>query len=223
MGAFPCGVETAPQIPQPTLLYHITHVRNLTSVLARGGLLACGDLRRLDVGYTDIAHQHIQDRRAAKKVLRGPGGVLHDYIPFYFAPRSPMLFTISKGNVEGYAEGQKPVIYLLTTAQHIQSLPLPFVFTDGHGAMQVTRYFNDLDELACVDWRVMRASSWHDMDEDLDRKRRRQAEFLVHHVVPWTAILGIAVMSAPIQAQVQTLISAAAYRPPVRVRRDWYY
>jgi hypothetical protein len=223
MGAIQCGVETVLPAPQPTYIYHITHIRNLPSILARGGLLACGDLRRLDVGYTDIAHQHIQDRRAAKRVLRGPGGVLHDYVPFYFAPRSPMLFAISKGRVEGYDEGQEPVIYLVTTTQHIQMLALPFVFTDGHGTMDVTKYFDHLDDLGRVDWNIMRARYWHDTDEHLDRKRRRQAEFLIHRAVPWGAILCLGVMSAPMQAQVQALIRAEAHRPPVRIHRDWYY
>ncbi|NQU65245.1 MAG: DUF4433 domain-containing protein, partial [SAR324 cluster bacterium] len=33
--------------------------------------------------YKNIAHSTIQDKRANTKVPCGPGGCLHDYIPFY--------------------------------------------------------------------------------------------------------------------------------------------
>lgn len=74
--------------------------------MAIEGLLSYTALRRQRIGYTNIAHQNIQDRRAYRQVPFDPGGVLHDYVPFYFAPRSPMLYTISRGNVVGYEQGQ---------------------------------------------------------------------------------------------------------------------
>jgi len=79
-------------IPQPTLIFHITHVNNLPLILAAGGLRTCQDLRNANVGYTDVAYQTPQDRRASVNVPCGPGGTLHHYVPFYFAPRSPMLY-----------------------------------------------------------------------------------------------------------------------------------
>ena len=72
--------------------------------------MATNSLRRQRINYVDIAYQGIQDRRATTRVPCGAEGVLHDYVPFYFAPRSPMLYTIHKGNVESYREGQAPVI-----------------------------------------------------------------------------------------------------------------
>lgn len=77
----------------PIPIYHITHIDNLTSILNLGGLMANSRLRRQRINYLDIAHERIQDRRARTSVPCGAGGVLHDYVPFYFAPRSPMLFT----------------------------------------------------------------------------------------------------------------------------------
>ncbi|MBZ8182847.1 DUF4433 domain-containing protein [Oscillatoria salina IIICB1] len=84
----------------PTPIYHITHVNNLSSILNSSGLIAFNQLKQQRANYTDIAHQTIQDRRARKQVPCGAGGVLHDYVPFYFAPRSPMLYTINRGNVQ---------------------------------------------------------------------------------------------------------------------------
>jgi hypothetical protein len=53
--------------------------------------------KKKEMGYHNIAYQGAQGKRATKLVARPPMGVIHDYVPFYFAPRSPMLFTIDKG------------------------------------------------------------------------------------------------------------------------------
>jgi len=47
----------------------------------------------------DISMHSVQGHRAVKAVPVPPGGTLHDYVPFYFAPRSPMLRTLEGGNV----------------------------------------------------------------------------------------------------------------------------
>ena len=84
-------------VPVPTPIYHITHVNNLPLIMADRGLRCNADLRRGRVAYSDIAYGNIQDRRARTAVTCGPRGLLHDYVPFYFGPRSPMLLTISSG------------------------------------------------------------------------------------------------------------------------------
>lgn len=70
-----------------------------------------------------------------------------------------------------------------------------FCFTDGHGIMHFTEYYNDLTELHNIDWDIMKSKYWHDTIEDNDRKRRRMAEFLVYQYVPLDCIIGIAVYS----------------------------
>lgn len=79
------------------LLYHITDFNNLESILQQDGLLANNLVREKAVEYENIAHTNIQGRRVNKTVPLPPYGNLHDYVPFYFAPRSPMLYAILKG------------------------------------------------------------------------------------------------------------------------------
>jgi hypothetical protein len=207
----------------PTSIYHITHINNLTSILNLGGLIANSRLRQERINYLDIAHESIQDRRARTRVPCGAGGMLHDYVPFYFARRSPMLFTIHKGNVEGYNQGQESVIYLVSTAEAIEAVALTFAFTDGHGIIGYTQFSDDLEDLDMVDWDIMEAKYWNDTADDNDRKRRRQAEFLVHRFCPWTLITEIGVINTTIQAQVQRILQNVNYQPPVRVYPNWYY
>lgn len=92
---------------EPTLIFHITHVDNLPKIIEAGGL-RCDRLRAQSTdAAVCIAHQHIKDRRARRAVPCAARGFVSDYVPFYFAPRSPMLYTINRGNVEGYTQGQR--------------------------------------------------------------------------------------------------------------------
>jgi len=180
--------------PIPTPIYHITSIENLGMILEAGELRAKRALDQEDMGYASIAHRSIQDRRAQTRVPCGPGGVLYDYVPFYFGPRSPMLFTIAHGNVEGFNGGQGSIANLVSTVQAVQAAGLGFVFTDGHGIMAFTDFYDDLARLDEVDWPLMSARYWADTDDDLDRKRRRQAELLVHQRFPVALIQEIGVM-----------------------------
>ncbi len=208
----------------PTPIYHITHIDNLTPILNSGGLIANSRLRREGINYLDIAYESIQDRRARTSVPCGVGGVLHDYVPFYFAPRSPMLYTLHKGNVESYAQGQNPVIHLVSEAEAIEASDLAFAFTDGHAVMAYADFYDDLEALeSVIDWELMESRYWFDTEEDPNRKCRRQAEFLVHQFCSWRLIKKIGVINGTIQAQVQQTLKNFNHQPPVRVYSNWYY
>lgn len=208
----------------PTEIYHITHVNNLSSIIKSSGLTANSILKRQSQTYQNIAHQTIQDRRAITPVPCGQKGTLHDYIPFYFAPRSPMLYAINQKQVQGYTQGQKPIIYLVTTAETIKNASIPFVFTDGHGIMAYSLFYDDLKDLnTAIDWNVMKSKMWNDTSQDPDRKRRRQAEFLVYQHCPWHLINSIAVIDSAIAQQVNQILQAHSHAIPVNICRSWYY
>jgi hypothetical protein len=204
-------------------VFHITHVTNLDSILREGGLCCDNRRNRQSLACTGIAYEHIKARRANRKVPVCRGGTLADYVPFYFAPRSPMLYTINRGNVPNYADGQGPVVYLVASAEQIDAGGLPFAFTDGHADMGYSEFFDDLSKLDEVDWEIMKATYWNDTADDGDRKRRRQAEFLVHDFLPWRYVDEISVIDASMAQRVQTAMSALSRAPRVTVRRDWYY
>lgn len=204
------------------LLYHITDINNLESILQHGGLLAVNVVNQKGVEYENIAHNNIQDRRSIKIVPLPPHGNLHDYVPFYFASKSPMLYAIYKGQVEGYDKGQDQIIYLITRTDIIHNAVLDYVFTDGHAVMGFTDYFKNLEDLDKIDWEVMDTRFWFDTEEDPDRKRRRQAEFLVHNVVPINALLGFAVKNEDMKQKVEEVINKYNIDKPVAIRH-WYY
>ncbi|MFQ4138161.1 DUF4433 domain-containing protein [Nodosilinea sp. PGN35] len=205
-------------------LYHITPISNLATIVQAGTLLAKNRLQASEADYTSIAYEHIQDRRYSKAVPCGPGGVLHDYVPFYFAPRSPMLGAIHIGNVTGYTSGQQSILHLVTTAEAIAEAGLGFVFSDGHAVMGYTSFYDDLNDIdTAIDWEIMQTRYWRDTEEDGDRKRRRQAEFLVHQAVPWPLIRGIGVMDEAIAAEVNQILRQFEQTMTARLRPQWYY
>ena len=209
-------------VPNPTPIIHMTHLDNLGAILAAGGLRATAQLLASGAAFTNIAYGSIQAQRAAKQVPCGPGGCLHDYVPFYFTKRSPMLYTISRGNVpcEG---GQDAIVHMVSTAQRVAAGGCHFAFSDGHGIMAYSHFFDDLAHLCEVDWDVIRSTYWSDTPENPDRKRRKQAEFLVHGSLPLARLNGIVVRTPAARDQVVALLSQTTFSTEVVVRPQWYY
>lgn len=59
--------------------------------------------------------------------------------------------------------------------------------------------------------------------EDMDRKRQRQAEFLVHDFFPWGLVTKIGVIDDGVVEQVNAILQGAAHRPAVVAKGSWYY
>ena len=202
-----------------TWIYHISHLKNLERIVAEGGLHC--DKAAQQLKSVNIGHMHIKERRLRRAVPVGPKGTVGEYIPFYFAPRSPMLYVISRGAVEGYAEGQIPVIYICSSAEAVEDAGLGWVFTEGHADMDFTDFFDNLRDLDKIDWNLMKARYWHDTNDDPDRKRRRQAEFLVHKFFPWKLVSYIGAYDRSATEVVRTLLKRD--HPKVGIEQGWYY
>jgi hypothetical protein len=178
----------------------------------------------LHLDCISIAYESVQARRANVAVPVAKRGGLHDYVPFYFCPRSPMLCAIHKGYVEGYQEGQQPLLHLVSTVDRMQAGRLDTVFTDGHAIKAISSFFEDLRLLdSKLDWNVIMSWKWADSQQDGDRKRRKQAEFQIHRFVPWHLIEEVGVIDEATRGRVEQLLDGQSHRPPVRVHRDWYY
>jgi len=219
--------------PDPTWIFHITAIDNLAAISNSGQLLAKAELVRRRVGHASIAYEHIQDRRARKVIPLAPGGVLHDYVPFHFAPRSPMLMTIHNGNVPDCPYRQGDIVHLAVTAQDVATAGLPFVFSNFHAVLDFAEFFNDLQALNRIDWPLFFESPqqggycryWQNDSSPrrMRRKETRQAEFLVHQRVPRSLIKGIAVYDDAAATRVGTVLQQAGWDVPVKVFPTWYY
>ncbi len=213
-------------VPVPTPILRLIHRDNLRICLQRGGLHSPNTTPNDGRVYRGIHDADVQAKRLLKEVPRGPKGVVHDYVPFYFGFLSPMMLRLKTGRVAGYSEGQRPLIYLVTSAQRIRDSGTQFVFTDGHGLANFTRWFDNLDDLDKVDWEMVYQRYWSDdVTGDNDRQRRKQAEFLVHQFCDWSLITEIAVLDDEVKVAVEQILLelSSRHRPAVEVRPDWYY
>jgi len=206
----------------PTNIYRIVHKECLRTLLTRGVLYSPNLTPDDGLPYRTIHNESVQANRRVRSV---PGGPIHDYVPFYFGPLSVMLLNLKTGHVQGYEDGQEPIVYLVSSVQSIAQAGLPFVFSDGHGLASFTDWFDDPANLKAVDWDIVAARYWADSLDDNDRQRRKQAEFLVHRTVPWELISEVGVHNNSVQKQVADLLLKFPNRshPPVNVRPEWYY
>ena len=134
-----------------------------------------------------------------------------------------MLYTIQMGNVPAYQDGQANILHLVSSAETVSQANLPFVFCDGHAVVSLSLFYNNLNALTEVDWKVIKSWSWRDTISDNDRRRRKQAEFLVKQHCPWQLIQEIGVINSAVRDQVAALLENTQHKPIVSVRRQWYY
>lgn len=210
-------------VPNPIYIYHITHVNNLPKIIQAGGLKSKSQISNNE--YTNIAHNTVQLKRSVTRVSCNPWGTVDQYVPFYFGVKSPMLYTVSQGNVDGYSEGQEPILYLITKVELIVESKLQFVFSDGHPAIAISEFYNNLGDLNFVNFDLMKEQWWNDTDEFPDRKRQRQAEFLVHQFCPWSQIIGIATMTQAVKEVVEKIMEdeKPQHAPLIKIKPYWYY
>ncbi len=195
-------------------IYHFTDVANLESILEVGALRCHRDASTV----VEVGDRSIKRNRTLIEVDCGPGGRVCDYVPFYFAPRSPMLYTIMRGNVEGVDPDQRRLAYLVSSTEAAYAAGLECVFTDGNAAtFNVTAFDADPANLeTLVDWEVMTLRYWANTDEDPDRRRRRMAEFLIHDSVPLELFTEIGVTDGAVRKAVGTSVAEAGSDIPVK-------
>jgi hypothetical protein len=209
--------------PNTKPIYRLVHISNLSICLQRGGMHAPNHVPNDGLVYRTIHSEGIQQHRHQRAVPCGPGGTIHDYVSFYFGPHSPMLLQLCTNQVAGYNDGPTPIIYLVATVQSVVNANVAYVFTDGHGVPVYTQWYDDVVHLDSVDWNVVGAKYWNDTVEDPDRKRRKQAEFMVHEFLPWALVNEIGVYDRDVKTSVESILTKYDATTPVIVRRQWYY
>ncbi|MDR0391276.1 MAG: DUF4433 domain-containing protein [Planctomycetaceae bacterium] len=208
-----------------TQIYHITHIRNLNNILVSGGLVCDTNIIRDEIQITNIGYNHIKKRRRDTEIPCCKNITIGECVPFYFTNRSPMLYAINKGLVQGYSDGQKPIIYFTACVEKIiEDATLLWWFTDGHAIEAVTRYFQDWQYCNCIDWNIINSRIWHNTDNDPDKKRRKQAEFLIHNFLKWDYIESITVINADMKLRVEETLNAhPQIKRTVFIQPSWYY
>jgi hypothetical protein len=204
-------------------IFRLIHIDNLQVCLSRGGMHAPNHAPIDGLVYKTIHNIDIQRERQIRNIPCGAKGTIHDYVPFYFGPLSPMLLQLHTGYVDGYNEGQEPLIYIVTTVQAVIKSEIPYVFSDGHGIATFTEWYDSPTNLGKIDWDVVGERYWKDTIDDPDKQRKKQAEFLIYKFCPWNLVREVGVYDGNTKISVDSILSKYGKNTPVQVRRQWYY
>lgn len=96
------------------------------------------------------------------------------------------------------------------------------MFTNGHAVAWISTVFgpdqiNNIDQL--VDFSAVRVRYWN-TENDLDLKRRKEAEFLVGSDIPVDAIVGYVVYN---EAAKQQLLNMGIQENKIIIRNECYF
>ena len=210
-------------IPDEPKIYHIVHIDRLVSIMADDCLWCDAEMATRTSSGTTIGMNSIKERRLTNPLDSHPDVCVGDCVPFYFCPRSVMLYVISQANhLElDYRGGQGPIVHLEAdlrrTVAWANRKKRRWAFTTSDAGSLFFDDFSDFTDLDKVNWNAVQTDDWQGC------KDGKQAEFLVEASFPWEMVSRIAVNSKGMYAKVQHALHGARHRPSVEVRPDWYY
>jgi len=201
-----------------TYLFRMTHIENIPHILQNG--ITCSNSVKSNPHFVPIGDGCLISTRS--NTLLSNGKLLGEYIPFYFGVRTPMLYVVQNGFNMVSPIPAEDIVYCCSSVQKIIDYHLDFVFTNGHAVDRFTTQFSmqdvyNLDSI--LDWNAIGAKYWRDSN-DLDMKRRKEAEFLVLGDIPSDAVLGYMVYN---QKSKDRLIEFGANASLVYIRADYYF
>ena len=165
----------------------------------------------------------IKQRRLCLPLDSRPGLHVGNCVPFYFCPRSIMLYVIHRANHESlnYRRGQGSIIHLEAdlrrTVEWAEEQQYRWAFTSSNAGSSYFDNFCDLESLHEVDWEAVASRDWR------NHQHGKQAEFLIEGRFPWSLVTRIGVLSQQVYQQTKTALAGAEHRPPVETRPRWYY
>ena len=202
------------------MIWRVVHLDNVPWLLEHG--LPAASSNELAPHYVGIGNEGLIERRQEVEVPIAPGGVLADYVPFYFTPFSPMMYNIRTGRDVPHVPNGKLVI-LLSDLHRIAACGLDWLFTDRHAALRLARCHNDLVSLHRIDWDLLRRRDFKRDVDDPEKMDKYQAEALVHRHLPIAAIRGIFVHDEVAVTFLKGCIDRVGITVPVAIGRNWYF
>ncbi len=210
-------------IPDEPKIYHIVHIDRLNSIVTDGYLWCDARMATKQARGTAIGINSIKERRLTNALNSHPNICVGECVPFYFCPRSVMLYVIYRANHSEleYRDGQDPIVHLEAdlrqTVAWAERSKRRWAFATSNAGSRFFDDYADLADLDKLDWDAVSARNWQTCQAG------KQAEFLLEDSFPWEMVSRIGVNSKEVYARVQRALHGARHRPTVEVRLDWYY
>ena len=214
--------------PERPKLYHIVHLDRLKSIVDDGHLFCDSKIGQGAVLGTSIGMPKLKRRRSEKKLNSYPDVCVGDCVPFYFCPRSVMLYVIEvnrhkKTDYEqmAYKGGQEKIVHLqadlFRVVEWAEQQNFRWVFTPTNATARDAEDYNDVKFLHKLDWGAVQARVWKEF------RAAKQAEFLMEQKFDVCLIDKVGVFSPDVQREAQKVLSGHQLQACVRVEKTWYY
>jgi hypothetical protein len=214
------------EIPRNPKIYHITHINNLEGILRDKMLWSDAKRLELGLGCEIVGMSEIKRRRREElEVDCHPGTKVGEYVPFYFCPRSVMLYILYMGNHPdiSYHEGQNPIVHLqadlMASIQWAEKHNIRWAFSDRNAGERIANFYNDVNKFNRINWPAVAATDWR----DTIIREGKQAEFLVYESFPWELVEKIGVHNNNIVQQNVIEKLTRENQSLVSVEPSWYY
>lgn len=209
-------------VPENPKIYHITHLQNLPRILAAGQLYS--DAMRIAIAQECdlVGMATIKQRRLEKiEVTCHRGTTVGQYVPFYFCPRSIMLYLLHKGNHPDltYRGGQGPIVHLRSdlrrTITWADEHGVQWAFSDSNAGSFYAQFYNQVQDLERLNWAAIES---HDFRDPVI-KEGKQAEFLFYGAFPWELVEKLGVANNNTLAAVQNIVQNVQ----ASIEPGWYF
>ncbi|MBL4660799.1 MAG: DUF4433 domain-containing protein [Alcanivoracaceae bacterium] len=167
-------------LPEKPKIYHIVHIDRLSSIASKNTLWCDKEVVNYSLDGTSVGMNNIKQRRLTElKLGSHPDLFVGDCVPFYFCPRSIMLYLIYQANHADltFRGGQDPIIHLeadlYESIEWAQQNNKRWAFTLSNAG---SRYFedrSDVSQLEELNWNAINCDNW------VNCKDGKQAEFLM--------------------------------------------
>lgn len=210
-------------------IYHIIHIDRLSSIIQSNELICDAQISTCNSKHgTTIGNHNIKERRLTRAIECHENLHVGECVPFYFCPRSVMLYVIFRKDHPGitYHDGQENIIHLECdlneTIEFADAHSKRWAFTNQNASANYASFYKDRANLNNVPWNHVQNPNWGSSPEI---KEGKQAEFLIEHSCPWFLIKRIGVYSPEIVECVHAIITQCAprYSPVIQAIPEWYY
>jgi len=210
---------------QPTnpKIYHILHFDKLSSIINGGFLLSDAIISATIPIGTTVGMNHIKQRRLKELTLSTyPDLYVGECVPFYFCPRSVMLYMMSVKNVElTYQDGQDNIVHLEIdfnkAVEWANVNTKRWVFTDSNAGSNYFSDTNDIANISKLDWTTINSNYWSSTTD------KKQAEFLCEDNFPWELVERIGVNTMGTYQEIQKILNSSNHKPKLEIIHSWYY
>ena len=213
-------------MPESPKIYHITHVDNVRQIVRDRAIWSDAERIRRGFQCKVVGMSEIKRRRLEEiEIECHPGTMVGQYVPFYFCPRSVMLYILHMGNLQdlAYHGGQRPIVHIRADLHAVLEWARiqrkRWAFSKGNAGARYADFSTDPSMLDNLDWEAIQRTDWRDPDI----KEAKQAEFLVEESFPWALVEIIGAMDTGIAKQVADVIDEADHQPRIEVEPTWYY